>query len=66
MASNINISIDDWILSEMVGDNNNNRSGRIKELIIKGYMYEQNQKENRPNLDKISQMEKGIIVNEAN
>jgi hypothetical protein len=38
MVKNFMISLDDWILKDIVGENNVNRSARIKELLIKGYI----------------------------
>ncbi len=38
-AVKTSISINEWIMKKMIG-NTKNRSGRIEELIIKGYMSE--------------------------
>lgn len=39
MTQKFNISLPDWVVNEIIG-NVKNRSGKIEELIIKGYMSE--------------------------
>lgn len=41
----LNISMDDWVVDEIVGSAAlKNRSARIQELVIKGYMLESSRK----------------------
>lgn len=47
MVKKITISLDDWVLKDMIGEVEN-KSARIKELVIKGYMKELESKTKTP------------------
>ena len=45
MTKKLSVSIPDWIIEEVIG-NQKNISARIQELIIKGYLAEKNKRLN--------------------
>lgn len=44
MTKTFNISLSDWIVREIIGENNKNRSKKIEEYIVKGYMAEREER----------------------
>lgn len=43
------ISVPEWVVKEVIGNKAKNRSARVLELVIKGYMSEQREELNRQN-----------------
>lgn len=55
----ISMSLDDWVIDEIIGESNN-RSARIQELIIKGHYSKISKKDIKALIEKKESVSNGI------